>query len=156
MTDLTEDQRQQGALWAHDIRNEAFHKANEAAIAGANLALKTLLLINGGACVSLLTFVGTLKDKADVARTLGWFASGVALACFGFLLSYVTHYAMVTTISSWTARDEYPYFHVGPRARFWRAVKIGGHGLAIVAGLASLIAFIIGIFQVRHALISLG
>jgi len=156
MTDLTEDQTRQDALWAHDLRNDAFHNANSAALSGATLAFKMLILVNGGACVSLLTFVGTLKEKAEVAKSLAWFASGVALACLGFLLVYLTHYAMVTAIGSWTSLDKYPYFHLGPTARFWRTVKTAGHGLAIFAGLASLILFIVGIFQVRHALINLG
>src|ERR1700676_1320142 len=72
---------------AHDNR-VAFHNyVNQAAMESANIALKTLIVINGGAAIAILTFLGGVasKDKIDIAHvtpvamTIRYFAIGVAL-----------------------------------------------------------------------------
>ena len=73
---------------AHDHVNEFQRSLNEAAIKGADAALRSALLINGGAAVSVLAFIGGLaaqsRIKLDqlqaVAHSLTLFAFGVAAA----------------------------------------------------------------------------
>ncbi len=60
------EQNKQDANRAHDRDTTAWHQANDAAIASATVALRTLVLINGGAAVTVLTFIGSLVGKAGV------------------------------------------------------------------------------------------
>jgi hypothetical protein len=61
-----------------------------------------LVLINGGAAIAILTFLGGVasKERIDfvkvgvVADTLKWFAFGVALAVLGMAFAYLTNFAM--------------------------------------------------------------
>src|SRR3982074_2857664 len=76
---------------AHDQNTEFHTYVNKEAVGAANLTLRTLVLINGGAAIAVLTFLGGVasKDKIDflkvgvVAGTIRWFAFGVALAVAG-------------------------------------------------------------------------
>jgi hypothetical protein len=88
--------------WAHELKREdaqrawdrldaQFDKINEAAIKAADAALRAGLLINGGAAVSVLAFIGSLATKeliavpqlSRVAGSLEIFAFGVAAAVSG-------------------------------------------------------------------------
>jgi hypothetical protein len=72
------EQGRRDAERAHDNNDEFFHKVNEAAITAANLALRMSLLLNGGAAISVLSFIGNLpaEKKPFVAGGLVWFAWG--------------------------------------------------------------------------------
>jgi hypothetical protein len=60
---MTDDRRA-----ALEFAREAFHKANEAATSGANLALRMSLLINGGAAVALCPSSEFLRQRAVPIR----------------------------------------------------------------------------------------
>ena len=88
---------QRDAHREHDKVTE-FHRAvNEAAIRGGDAALRAAMLINGGAAVSVLAFIGGLaaqsRIKLDqlnmVANSLGWFAGGVAAAAAAMGCAYL-------------------------------------------------------------------
>src|SRR4051794_1521431 len=81
------DKTREEAHRAHD-NSVAFHTyVNQATMESANIALKTLIVINGGAAIAILTFLGGVasKDKIDlahvtpVAMTIRYFAIGVIL-----------------------------------------------------------------------------
>ena len=84
---------------AHDTLTDFASKTNTAAIEVANLALRTAMLINGGAAIAVLAFVGSLasRDKVSLqaitqtAATLIWFATGVAVATLSMGLAYFTN-----------------------------------------------------------------
>ena len=80
--------------WAHELKREDAQRAfdllesrrdkiNEAAIKAADSALRAGLLINGGAAVSVLAFIGSLATKELIAISQ---LSGVAssLEIFAF------------------------------------------------------------------------
>ena len=98
--------------WVHEMKREDFYRASdwrdsrlklldEAAIKSADAALRAGLLINGGAAISVLAFMGSLAAKdlvpishlSRVADSLVVFAWGVVAAVFGLGLSYLTHFA---------------------------------------------------------------
>src|SRR5215510_14691559 len=72
----------------HTLNEEYLKLANEAAVKYAEAAVKAIMLINGGASVSLLAFIGGLTAQGKVqlrgislfANSLMWFASGVLSA----------------------------------------------------------------------------
>jgi hypothetical protein len=107
---------------AHDT-SDAFHTyVNQAAIESSNTALKTLIVINGGAAIAVLTFLGGVasKDKIDfatvapVAYTIRYFAFGVALTMAGMAFTYLTHYFMTAIEGSRLKIYTHPFVVDGP------------------------------------------
>jgi hypothetical protein len=151
--------------WVHDINREEAHRAhdklddfhayvNKGAVKTGQSALKLSMLINGGAAVALLTFIGKLPKEQQhaVADTLVWFASGVALAVAAIAASYFTDYFMAAIAVSRMRTYEHPYVTDGPKTNRFRKLNLAFHILAVGAGLASLGAFVCGTFDVRAAL----
>src|SRR5260370_23096780 len=111
------DLLREDAHGAHD-NSDAFHTyVNQAAIESSNIALKTLIVINGGAAIAVLTFLGGVasKDKIDfasvapVAMTIRYFAIGVALTLAAMAFSYLTNYFMVGIEMSRIKTYTHPY-----------------------------------------------
>jgi hypothetical protein len=149
--------QQEHARREHD-RSDDFHKyVNEAAIRTADAALRNLMLVNGGAAVALLTFIGALskEQKPVIANTLAWFASGVALAVAGMALAYFTNFFMAGIGSSMTKKWERPFLVDGPKTHLYRKLNLGFHIAAVVVAILSLIAFVVGIVKVRNGLANL-
>jgi hypothetical protein len=139
---------------SHD-RLHTFHDAvNEAAIKSGELALRMALLINGGAAIALLTFIGTLpkEQKRAVADTLVWFGSGVGLAVLAIAGTYFTNYFMLEIASSKLRRWEHPYVDIGPNTAKYEKLNIGFHLISVALGVASVVAFAIGLLCIRTAL----
>lgn len=83
---------------------ERFRALETAAIEGAAQGLKALLLLNGGACVALLAFVGGAATSSNVrpefvpliSATTGsliWFATGAGVSVLACLFAYWTNQA---------------------------------------------------------------
>ncbi|ABE62928.1 hypothetical protein Nham_2131 [Nitrobacter hamburgensis X14] len=150
----------------HDATRELFHYINKASIEAGNIALKTLVVINGSAAITILTFLGGVAAKreidflkvANVASTIKWFAFGVALAVLAMALSYLTNYTMAGTIASKRATYEHPFIVDGPKFRTWRRWNILFHIAAVLVAFVSLGLFVYGMFltsdAVRHPLAS--
>jgi hypothetical protein len=85
----------------HDRLNSILEKSEEATLRSAENALRIILLINGGAAVSVLAFVGSLASKDRVTTTqlyamagsLVWFAFGVASSALSAFFSYLTNFS---------------------------------------------------------------
>ena len=152
------EMKRQDAQRTHDKLDDFHRYVNEAAIKSGELALRISLLINGGAAVALLTFIGTLpkEQKHAFADNLVWFASGVALAVAALGLSYFTNYFMAGIATSNVRTWEHPYIQPGPTTPRYRALNISFHVAAILVGLASLAVFICGMLHVRNALTQLA
>lgn len=152
--------RREDAQRAHDKIDEFHDHVNEAAVRTADLALRMAMLINGGAAIAVLAFIGGLisKDRIapgqlpNVATSLAWFAFGAVIPVAGMALSYLTNYCMAAVASSQTKKWEHPYIEPGPRTAFWRRLNIIFHVLAFGAGLASLIFFVVGMLSVKGAI----
>jgi hypothetical protein len=159
------------AKWVHGLNREDAHRAhdqieefhsyvNKAAIETANLSLRTLVVINGGAAIAVLTFLGGVasKEKIDfakvgvVAGTLKWFAWGVALAVFAMALSYLTSFAMAGIASSRTRNWAHPYVSDGPMTKRWRRLNLAFHICAMLAAFGSLALFLAGMFAASDAI----
>jgi hypothetical protein len=118
---------------AHD-NSVAFHTyVNQATIESANIALKTLIVINGGAAIAVLTFLGGVvsKDKIDfatvapVAMTIRYFAIGVALTLAAMAFSYLTNYFMAGVEVSRQKTYTHPYVIDGANTdnqKWWNKV----------------------------------
>jgi hypothetical protein len=143
---------------AQDRSNAFARQINEAAINAANLSLRMALLINAGAAVALLTFVGGLpaEQKRAVAATLDWFAWGVAAAVAGLACAYFTNHGLAIQERSKTFTDVPPYVINGANTRRWSYVVLMFRVLAIIVGSASVVLFLVGMLGVRAALTRLA
>jgi hypothetical protein len=150
---MTDDRRA-----ALEFGREAFHKANEAATSGANLALRMSLLINGGAAVALLAFIKDLGEEQQhaVADTLVWFGFGVTIAVLALAFAYFTNYSAGQLAISRLPIDQHPYFRDGPATARWRWRYWVFLSAAIFLGLVSVALFVIGLLLVRDALTKLA
>jgi hypothetical protein len=161
----------EGAKWVHGLNREDAHRAhdkseefhsyvNKAAIETANLSLRTLVVMNGGAAIAILTFLGGVasKEKIDfakvgvVAGTLKWFAFGVALAVVAMALSYLTSFALAAIAASMTKKWEHPYVSDGPKTKRWRRINLAFHICAMLVAFGSLALFLAGMFAASDAI----
>jgi hypothetical protein len=161
--------------WLHEMSREDHSRVharydgivdqlNEAAIKTADGALRAGLLINGGAAVSVLAFIGSLATKelitvgqlASVADSLLIFAIGVATAVAGMGLSYLTHFFGAGRVHSFTRLAVPPYVTTGPKTKRYTIMTAIVHILAFVAGFACIGLFILGMFSVRYAIVHLS
>jgi hypothetical protein len=62
----THELKLRDAKRAHDSATDFAAKVNAAALDNANLAMRTAVLINGGAAVSVLAFIGGLISQGKV------------------------------------------------------------------------------------------
>jgi hypothetical protein len=124
----------------HDQNIEIAKRVDEATINAGNLALRMVLLINGGAAVALLSFMGNLKDQRQaIAGALAWFAWGVVAAALALGLAYATNFCAVGIYRSMIYWYEHPYVRVGPQTAKWRWWTLGFHIGAVAWGLAALV-----------------
>jgi hypothetical protein len=150
---------------AHD-NSDAFHTyTNQAAIESSNIALKTLIVINGGAAIAVLTFLGGVasKDKIDfatvaaVAYTIRYFAFGVASAMAAMAFSYLTHYFMTGIEGSRVKNYTHPFIVDGPGTPRMRLLNRTFHIAAVAAAFLSLLLFMIGMYaasdKIAHMLV---
>lgn len=116
------------------------------------------LIINGGAAVTVLAFLGSLASKVDIAdlrvmaSTIVWFALGVALAVLAMALAYLTNYCHGSAGRSMDKVWEHPYVVPVPSTKRWKFAANVFHLSAFVVGLASLVMFVCGMIQVRDAI----
>jgi hypothetical protein len=59
------ERNQRDAERAHDGEITFFHSVNDATIRSGENAIKAAILINGGACVAILAFVGALASQGE-------------------------------------------------------------------------------------------
>ena len=126
------------ALRVHDEINEALQSFNRAAIESANVAVRSLLLINGGASVALLAFIGAIEtgnpevDSRVLVEPIWWFAVGVGLAVFVAVLAYVVNYLDAAIMSEMRRIWHPPYVQEAPF--MWKNIF---RNAAILRGAAS-------------------
>lgn len=162
MTDSNEnhkwekEQELQKAFKVHDHYSEFVIRTNDAAINNANLTLRTLLLLNGGAAIAMLAFIGQLAaNKTEVTQEqfralawpLLWFSIGSALAALSNGLAYFTNLFVAKSAAILeNFLYEHPFFKPTPKSKkISRRVK-WLRGTAVVCAIASIFCFSVGLF----------
>ena len=149
----------------HDALREHAKSINEAAATSANHALRTALLINGGAAVSMLAFIGGLVSNgkvlvgaqlASVAAPLVWFALGVALAGLATAFAYFTNFSNVGSANSMRRLWEYPWLEATTASKRWLKSYYVCLGISVLSGFGSLGLFVFGMYKVWKAILTLG
>jgi hypothetical protein len=108
--------------------------------------LKTLCLINGGAAVATLTYVGNLASKTpagslpDVRPAIICYCAGLAAAAATFLISYLVQLAASDSLHSASGA---PVIPLRPRPLIW---------IGCLMAVFALVAFIAGSILAADAL----
>lgn len=156
-------ENQEYAISHHEREANLGVKIGDTARESAMQALKSVLLINGGAAIALLAFVGSaLTDDAQsmaiqpvkLVAAVTWFAWGVAAAVMAMAFTYGTLYCAAHRSHSWDRSWEYPYLVETKQTRRWLITGYWFEALAVAFGLLALICFCIGIWAVKEAVIS--
>ena len=165
MTDVDpQQQNMKEAHRAHDDLTNFYGSVNESIIKSGDAVLRASLLINGGAAVAMLAFMGTVISKdattshkviVEVAPGLNWFASGVLAAVAAMGLTYVVNFLTYLHATSQKKVWEHPYILPGERTALWGGLKTGTHWVTIFLVLLSVAMFVWGLFVVERAVTSL-
>ncbi len=129
--------------------NERFLALEASATDAAAQGLKTLLILNGGACIALLGFVATLATSEHVrpefsevvpaaARSLIYFAAGAALTAVAWIFAYLSN-------------QRYANATLNPVMVTW-SWGVNANRLGLLMSAASLSCFVFGIFRLANAL----
>jgi hypothetical protein len=171
MPDQSAPKVSEDAKWAYDLNRQHATRehdrivdfatgANKAAIDSGHLALRTAVLVNGGAAAAVLAFIGSLVGQGKVplgpqlnalTLTLVWFAVGVASATLGLGFVYFTNLSTVREANALEKRWEHPYIVTSAGSKRWNRTGNIARGAAVALGLGSAVFFIVGILAVRYA-----
>lgn len=140
-----------------DQHNKFIDHLNQATIDSGMLAIRSALLINGGAAIATLAYVGKLdiKDAASVIESISWFAWGVAIAAIGTASAYMANFSQVREETSKEKTWKHPYILSTKISKRWLYCMNIFISSAILAGAASIILFIFGMYDVKDTISSL-
>ena len=150
------------ARFTHESLRDQIVQVDEYAVRMGEGAIKASLLINGGALVALLAFLGNLaKFDADL-RNLNnlrfpmiLFAAGVLSSTVGLGLSWAANFCSARALINYRMDFEFPFIHKQPKAVYYDRATSALQVLAIIFGVAPLICFAIGAWLASDALITL-
>lgn len=159
---MNEDPDRKAAQRAHENLTEFTRQNFEAAFRSGQIALRSVVLVNAGAAVAVLFFLGTIATKVSVAQiavvasSLIWFVAGITCGLIALTSAYLTNLYDANVGTSLSQTWEYPYNQPGRYTHYFVQMSRVVHILAIVAGAASLLLFVVGMWDVRSAIVLLG
>lgn len=127
---------------------------HEFALAG----FRTLVLINGGAIIALLTYAGNVLDRAGargLATAFGWYVVGVVATTLAYVVAYYSQ-GMLMEATGVTAlrrlglieKPEKQFDTVTRNERWGNILIIAG----VVLSVAGLVGFVVGSIYAMRAL----
>jgi len=136
--------------------SEFFEKTHDQTFTAAQNFLKTTAVINGGAAVAILAFIGSLIGRAghsgtdlkSISHTLLWFVAGVVASSLAMAASYfATLFILPLTVSAISGQ---------PTKRIWRILTFTFGFLTTFLGIFSIILFVVGVLEAQYAIETLG
>jgi hypothetical protein len=157
------DPDRRAAERAHEVHKEFVFQSNAASVENGQSALRTITLINGGAVIALLGFIGVLADKnklsADnllaVADSLLWFARGIFCTAVAFGAAFLVNYSTAIGNAAKPLDWVHPYVHECSKSRWCNAFANFGTVVAILSGFVAVLAFGMGAGSIYAAIIKL-
>lgn len=159
---MAEEPDRKAASRAHESLTEFTRQNYEAAFRSGQIALRTVVLVNGGAAIAILFFLGTIAGRVTVAQisvvahSLVWFVAGITCGLLALTCGYLTNLYDANVGTSLSQTWEYPYSRPGRYTQYFVRVSHLAHILALATGAASLILFVVGMWDVRSAILLLG
>ena len=156
-----EENLRQDAIRTHEANHELVIKANDATIASGQLAIRTILLINGAAAIALLSFLGGLIgggklqlgfQMEPVTSPLVYFAWGVVFSAVSMGFGYMANYTAAGILQSFTSTWKHPYLEKTDYTKRWQTANVVVQVLSIGSALVALGAFVCGMIVARNAI----
>lgn len=158
MSDDPEELNRQHALRHHERLDRIEADNDKAAIDAGAIAVRTLVLVNGGAVVAMLAFLANVINEGSgdqydgVLSSLTLFALGVFFAVGTAIGAYMTNLSAALRVA-WTRRTwDYPYEKKTKQSKIWHRFSALFHYLSIGAGFTSLVLFLAGVLSLKQAM----
>ncbi len=149
----------------HDKVIDYTNRMNEAAINNANFALRTLVIINGGAAIAILAFLGSLVSAnateyvnklPALVGPLMWFVWGTALAAVAAALAYFTNFSMASSSALMDHIWEHPWTKENKDSELWSTFSVYFHFATVIAAVLSLGFFLYGMNEISNSIAELA
>lgn len=156
-----EEKNREDAQRVHDNNRESIIKSNEATVSSGSNAVRAALIINGGAAIALLSFIGGLvgdgkltigSQLLSVTEPLRYFAWGVALSAVSMAFGYLTNYSATGILQNQKHIWAHPFLEETTHSKRWRGWYNGFLICSVVTAILSLAAFICGMVVTRNAI----
>jgi hypothetical protein len=155
-----EEKAREDAQRAEDKFHEKALKISDAAMQSGQVAIRTAALVNGGAAVSVLAFLGGLvgqgKVRLDyintVAGSLMWFVGGVAAAVCSLGSAYIVNYCARWELDSMSHIAEYPFTIETASSKRWKHATVFFQLIALFIGILSLLLFVVGMWYLKQSI----
>lgn len=129
----------QAAERAHKRSDKYVAEAMKAMLTNAETVIRSLILINGAAAISIMTFLGALAAKPSVsavqivpiATGLEWFAIGALAAALTACFAYLANSSHVGEKVNMSRDHEHPYEHSTKPSKRLHRWALAWHGLAV-------------------------
>lgn len=140
---------------AHEETTELFNHLNLKAIEFSIVVVRSLILINGGASVAVLSFLSLLVTQKNILSlnigaitiALFYFAVGTAGAVVCAILAYFTVYSDARRVAKYDRNDIPPYVHENRATKGIALLIAVLHMWALIAALFSLGMFFKAVLQ---------
>jgi hypothetical protein len=152
---------QDAAERAHDKIDKLAIRVGDIAVQNGSNTVRISVLINGGAAVAILAFLGSLgtnsfsKYVEALEGGLFLFSLGVAVATFSLAFSYVANCSSTFYLMTLQRNFDAPYISAVRYSKLWKVSGIIFSTLAVFTALASLVCFLIGIWEIKDAIVEL-
>jgi hypothetical protein len=149
---------------SHDVETEFGHRANEAAVNSGTQAVRAAIIINGGAAVTMLAFIGHLisvnegkfvNKFADLTDPLIWFAWGVTFAAMSVGGAYFTNYAIATASVARSRHYDDPFIRETNASKAWKVAIWIFQIVSVGTCIASITLFVIGMLDIQEVISTL-
>ena len=156
-----EEKNREDAQRVHDNNRESIIKSNEATVNSGSNAIRAALIINGGAAIALLSFIGGLvgdgkltigSQLQSVTEPLRYFAWGVALSAVSMAFGYLTNFSATGILQNQRHIWKHPYLEETSGSKRWRVAYNVFLGGSVLTAIVSLVAFICGMIVTRNAI----
>jgi hypothetical protein len=159
-----EEMKRQHAIAAHERSYQSLTDARKAAIDAATTAIRSLILVNGGAVVALLAFTGAIETSENggtvsldaLAAPIWWFAIGVGLSATAAMWAYIVNVLDSDILASVRHVWQHPYIEEKEISKSLRIARAFFMWSGLCLALSSLFAFFSGVYTVTNAISGLG
>jgi hypothetical protein len=149
----------------HDHQNDLGKRMLDAAARDAQEAIKVALLINGGAAVAILAFMGslvapkggfTLAELKSVGNSLYWFVAGIVAAGITSGCAYFCNSLYAGFRLEQKRIWEWPYVESTKKSARYRCMALWLNWIAVGFAGVSLLLFVGGVYIAASAIVNLG
>ena len=158
------DMKRREAERARDEHNATHAKVDEAAVSWGMFTIRSAIVINGGAAVTVLAFIGGLAGQGrvamaslmDMSNGLAWFSAGVAIAALASGTAYLALHLQSEALGSISKNWEPPFVRQKPAAILWQRMQNIAQLGAVFLALVSVVLFVFGMIDVKYSVTRLS